>query len=183
MGSRARALIFSTLALVSGGIASDSAAAGAAAPVLRYSEAITDHRDPLTSIACESDALQLRGDFGQVRFRIEVADTEKERAQGLMFVKSLPRFSGMLFVYDSARPVSFWMKNTYIPLDMIFADETGTVVHIHKGAVPHDLTPIPSGAPAQYVLEVNAGIAQQLGLKPGDQMRHPQIFSPAWPCF
>ncbi len=88
----------------------------------------------------------------------------------------------MLFVYDRERPVSFWMKNTLIPLDMIFADAEGRVVAIHENAIPHDETPIPSGAPSQYVLEINGGLASTLGIEVGSEMQHPAIEAAAWPC-
>ena len=76
------------------------------------------------------------------------------------------------------------MKNTLIPLDMIFADETGTVRRIHENAVPLDRTPIPGGDGIQYVLEINGGMSATLGLSPGDEMRHPAIAQnlAAWPC-
>ncbi|QDL93403.1 DUF192 domain-containing protein [Paroceanicella profunda] len=136
------------------------------------------------SAACAPDTADLRGGFGTVRFSVELADDAAERAQGLMFRESMPKFSGMLFVYDQPAEAHFWMKNTLIPLDMLFLDATGTVRHIHPQAVPGDLTPIPSEGPALAVLEINGGLAARLGLKAGDVMRHP-AFDPAvaaWPC-
>lgn len=126
----------------------------------------------------------MRGDFGSVRFRVAIADTPQERAQGLMHVPQMPRMAGMLFVYERPQSVSFWMENTLIPLDMIFADETGLVRRIHENAVPMDRTPIPGGDGIQYVLEINGGMAAALGLSEGDQMRHPAIAQEiaAWPC-
>ncbi|MBN7785690.1 DUF192 domain-containing protein [Ponticoccus gilvus] len=137
--------------------------------------------DP-TAPACREDTILLRGDFGKARFSVEVADDGPKRAQGLMHVKSMPPSFGMLFVYPSARPVSFWMKNTLIPLDMIFADQHGVVQRVHAMAQPRDLTPIPGGDNIQYVLEINGGMANMLGIKPGSQMRHPAISDPAWRC-
>ena len=133
--------------------------------------------------ACSEDRVEIRGDFGTVRFRVVVADTVQERAQGLMHVPEMPRMSGMLFVYERPERVSFWMENTLIPLDMIFADATGTVQRIHANAVPLDRTPIPGGDAIQYVLEINGGMAATLGLQPGDEMRHPAIRQDgaAWP--
>jgi uncharacterized membrane protein (UPF0127 family) len=126
----------------------------------------------------------MRGDFGTVRFRVSVADTPQERAQGLMHVPEMPRMTGMLFVYERPQAVSFWMENTLIPLDMIFADATGTVQRIHANAIPLDRTPIPGGEDIQYVLEINGGMADQLGLSAGDEMRHPSIGQDlaSWPC-
>jgi hypothetical protein len=134
--------------------------------------------------SCSDDLLEMRGDFGSVRFRVAIADTPQERAQGLMHVPEMPRMSGMLFVYERPQSVSFWMENTLIPLDMIFADETGLVRRIHENAVPMDRTPIPGGDDIQYVLEINGGMAATLGLSEGDQMRHPAIVQDiaAWPC-
>lgn len=134
--------------------------------------------------ACSAEQIALRGDFGTVRFRVEVADTPATRAQGLMFVSDLPQISGMLFVYERPQSVSFWMENTLIPLDMVFADETGTVQRVHANAIPRDRTPIPGGEGIQYVLEINGGLAARFGIKPGDQMRHPAIDQnlAAWPC-
>jgi len=134
--------------------------------------------------ACSDDRVELRGDFGAVRFRVAVADTPRERAQGLMNVPEMPRMAGMLFVYERPQAVSFWMENTLIPLDMIFADETGTVRRIHENAIPLDRTPIPGGPDIQYVLEINGGMAAQLGLSVGDEMRHPAIAADraSWPC-
>lgn len=133
---------------------------------------------------CSEDRIELRGDWGSARFRIEVADDPAERAQGLMHVEQMPRMAGMLFVYERPQAVSFWMENTLIPLDMIFADETGLVQHVHRDAIPLDRTPIPGGDDIQYVLEVNAGVAEAFGIGPGSQMRHPSIAQDAavWAC-
>lgn len=140
---------------------------------------------PQTALAaCSEDQLEMRGDFGTVRFRVVIADTPQERARGLMHVPEMPRMTGMLFIYERPQSVSFWMENTLIPLDMIFADETGLVRRIHENAVPLDRTSIPGGDDIQYVLEINGGMAAMLGLSEGDQMRHPAIVqdTAAWPC-
>ncbi|MFX0540496.1 DUF192 domain-containing protein [Roseovarius sp. S4756] len=133
---------------------------------------------------CRPDVVQLRGDWGQARFAIELADDEAERAQGLMHRESLPQSGGMLFVYPETRTVGFWMKNTLIPLDMIFVDATGTVARVHSNAVPGDLTPIMGGADIKAVLEINGGLAERLGIAPGTQMRHPSFVEDraAWKC-
>lgn len=133
---------------------------------------------------CQSDQVWLRGTWGQAKFAIEIADTPQERSQGLMYRDSLPRQAGMLFVYDAPVRASFWMKNTRIPLDMVFADRSGRVVHVHHGAVPGDLTPIEGGDAVFAVLEINAGLARRYGIAEGSHMRHP-VFAggPAvWPC-
>lgn len=134
--------------------------------------------------ACRDDQITLRGDWGQARFTIELADDAGERAQGLMHRESMARSAGMLFVYDSPRTVRFWMKNTLIPLDMIFADETGTVRHIHRMAEPESEDMIYGGNNIQFILEINGGMADALNIGKGSEMRHPAIATDdaAWPC-
>ena len=134
--------------------------------------------------ACAPDRLDLRWQGGSESFAVEVADDAAERAQGLMFRTELAPASGMLFVYEAPRRVQFWMKNTLIPLDMVFADASGTVTRVHAGAVPGDLTPIDGGEGVQFVLEINAGLAAKLGIAAGAVLRHPAIPSAtaAWAC-
>ena len=134
--------------------------------------------------ACQDDGVYLRGDWGEARFSVDVVDTPQARSQGLMFVESMPRMSGMLFVYEQAQRVSFWMKNTLIPLDMVFAGADGVVHRVHSNAIPHDETAILGGSQIQYVLEINGGMAQQLGIDVGSEMRHPAISAnvASWPC-
>ncbi|MEM8741360.1 MAG: DUF192 domain-containing protein [Pseudomonadota bacterium] len=133
--------------------------------------------------ACAPDHLDLRGPFGTLRFSVELADDAAERGQGLMFRENLPRFSGMLFVYDRVRPVTMWMKNTLIPLDMLFVDPQGVITHVHEGAVPGDLTSIPSRGPVAAVLEINAGLSSAFGIAPGAEIRHPAFGTDAaWAC-
>ena len=134
--------------------------------------------------ACAPDRLDARWDGGSARFTVEVADDAAERSRGLMFRTDLAPMTGMLFVYERTAPVAFWMKNTLIPLDMIFADETGRVLRVHPMATPRDETPIPSGAPVRFVLEIAGGMAARLGLEAGAELRHPAIpaGAAAWPC-
>ncbi|SEK33996.1 DUF192 domain-containing protein [Roseovarius nanhaiticus] len=140
---------------------------------------------PAFAEECSPDVVQLRGEWGQARFAVELADDEAERAQGLMHRESMPQSAGMLFVYPEPRMVGFWMKNTLIPLDMIFVDSTGTVQRVHSNAVPGDLTPIMGGSDTILaVLEINGGLSRKLGIAPGTQLRHP-AFAPdraAWSC-
>lgn len=134
--------------------------------------------------ACAPDRLDLRWPGGGESFAVEIADDADERAQGLMFRESMETDRGMLFVYESPRQARFWMKNTLIPLDMVFADASGTVTRVHSDAVPGDLTPIDGGEGVVYVLEINAGLAERLGIVPGAMLRHPAIpaATAAWPC-
>jgi uncharacterized membrane protein (UPF0127 family) len=138
--------------------------------------------DPVLA-ACSVGTVELRGPFGKARFTVELADDGKERAQGLMFRESLPKSAGMLFVYPKPQRTGFWMKNTLIPLDMIFADATGRVVRVHSNAVPGDQTVIDSGGEVLATLEINGGLAARLGIAPGAEMRHPVFGADAvWPC-
>ncbi|MFP4328188.1 MAG: DUF192 domain-containing protein [Paracoccaceae bacterium] len=134
--------------------------------------------------SCREDVVELRGDWGEARFEVEIADTAPARAQGLMFRESMAREAGMLFVYPRPQRVSFWMKNTRIPLDMIFVDETGTVRRVHVNAIPGDLTPIPGGDGIRAVLEINGGLSETMGISAGTQLRHPAFDAglAAWPC-
>lgn len=136
------------------------------------------------SAACSKDSVQLRGDWGETHFDVEIADTPESRSRGLMFRETMRRGEGMLFVYEEPRRSSFWMKNTLIPLDMLFVDETGTITRIHHQAIPGDLTSIEGGDRVFAVLEINGGLAKRYGISVGSQMQH-DVFSngPAvWPC-
>jgi len=110
---------------------------------------------------------------GPVTFFVEVVDTNQTRAAGLMFREELAPNAGMLFNFKREQPVSFWMKNTLIPLDMFFIKADGRIVNIAKRAVPHSERGIASDEPVLGVLETNAGVADRLGIRPGDIVRHP----------
>ena len=100
-----------------------------------------------------------------------------------MFRQSLPQSSGMLFLYEKPGPLSFWMRNTFIELDMLFVDPSGRVRHIHHRATPHDETPISAGDGMIAVLEINGGLAKRLGITVGSELRHPSFGSEAaWAC-
>ncbi len=115
---------------------------------------------------------------GSFTWTIELASDNDSRSKGLMFRKEMARDRGMLFRFDETQPVSMWMKNTFIPLDMIFLDETGTVFSIHRSAVPHSEEIISSGGPVRYTLELNAGEVERTGIAAGDRLQHPW-FAPA----
>ena len=136
------------------------------------------------SAACSEGAVDIRGDWGSARFTVEVADEPAERAQGLMNVPEMARSAGMLFLYEAPQRATFWMKNTLIPLDMIFMDPTGTVTRIHENAVPLDETTIDGGPGVQAVLEINGGLARAIGIDVGSELRHPGLDQSvaAWPC-
>ncbi len=103
-------------------------------------------------------------------FRVTIADTLESRQQGLMWRTQLGADEGMLFVYPKAQPRQFWMKNTFIPLDIIFADENGVIINIEKGW-PQSLTLVKSIRPARYVLEINQGQADKLGITAGSRLK------------
>ena len=109
------------------------------------------------------------------RFSVEVARTSREHSQGLMFRRRMAADAGMLFVYDPPRPVSMWMRNTYIPLDMVFIGPDRRVSHIAERTVPLSEENIPSRGTVRAVLELNAGTAARLGLKPGATVATPAL--------
>ncbi|MDA8747811.1 DUF192 domain-containing protein [Litoreibacter sp.] len=125
---------------------------------------------------CTPGHVDLRGEWGKVRFSVEIADDPGERAQGLMFREEMATLSGMLFIYQRSQPLAFWMRNTLIPLDLLFLDSTGTVVTIHENAIPLDETPLSGGKePLLAVLEINGGLSKRLGITQGTQLRHPLL--------
>ncbi|TVS17630.1 MAG: DUF192 domain-containing protein [Gammaproteobacteria bacterium] len=105
------------------------------------------------------------------QFQVELADTPDTRARGLMHRTELAEEAGMLFIFDHPAEVGFWMRNTLIPLDMLFIDERGSIVHIHHRAQPHDERMISSRQPITHVLEINGGLAESLGIEVGHQMQ------------
>ena len=134
--------------------------------------------------ACDPGVVDIRGENTSARFTVEIADDPAEQAQGLMFVENLPQFSGMLFVNAAPRPTAFWMKNTLIPLDMLFIDIEGTVQHLHENATPLSEASIFGGDEIFAVLEINGGLSSKLGIGVGSELRHPAFdaATAAWPC-
>ena len=137
--------------------------------------------------ASTAAALQPAGllrDFPQTRLVIDagerctaidawVAATQSHHAQGLMFVTAMEEHEGMLFIYGEPRVVAMWMKNTFIPLDMLFATADGEIRHVHRNAVPQDTTVISSEYEVSMVVELNAGRIDALGIGPGDRILLP----------
>ncbi len=138
----------------------------------------------LAGEACATDRVDLRGEWGTARFSVELADTPGERAQGLMFRDSLSASHGMLFMYQIVGRPAFWMKNTLIPLDMLFVTPQGRVQYVHENAVPGDLSPIEGGPGILAVLEIRGGMARLMGIAEGTELRHPAFDASIalWPC-
>ena len=134
--------------------------------------------------ACQPGSIDLRWPGGQARFSVEVAADEAARETGLMFREHMASSAGMIFVYDTPTHARFWMKNTLIPLDMIFADQTGRVTVVHSDAIPQDVTPIDGGEGVVYVIEINGGLAARIGIAPGAELRSDLIEASkaVWSC-
>ena len=136
------------------------------------------HADELPSLdeTFDKDVLIIETvDQGCFKFDVYVAITQAQQRRGLMFVRDLPEWTGMLFLYERAGIRSIWMKNTYIPLDILFARRDGTVSSIWPDAEPLSLKSMPAIEPVNFVLELNAGTAERLGIKVGSKF----IFDPA----
>lgn len=123
------------------------------------------------------EPLQITTASGRHEFSVEVMRTDEERARGLMHRRYMAANRGMLFDFKTEQPVSMWMKNTYLSLDMIFISRNGSVTHVAADTEPLSERIISSNGPAFAVLEVNAGIAAKIGLKVGDRVQHP-MFKP-----
>ena len=126
-----------------------------------------------TGHASGLESLQIVTASGTHEFQVEIAADEATRERGLMNRRYMAPDRGMLFEFDQEAPVSFWMKNTYIPLDMIFFSRAGVVTNVVADAEPLSERVIPSGPPCAAVLELNGGEAAAIGLKVGDTVRHP----------
>lgn len=116
------------------------------------------------------EALTIMSGDKSHKFAVELALTHRQQMQGLMFRRSMAPDAGMLFVYRREEPTAMWMKNTFIPLDMLFIAADGKIARIAERTVPMSETVISSGGPVVAVLELNAGTASRLGLKPGDKI-------------
>ncbi len=125
------------------------------------------------SIAADQNTLEIVTKTGVHVFEVELAVDDAQRAQGLMDRKELAEGKGMLFDFQREQDVAFWMKNTYIPLDMIFIRANGRILRIAENTTPLSLQTVPSGGPVRGVLEVIGGTAHKLGIAPGDKVAHP----------
>lgn len=121
-------------------------------------------------VSFEKDHLSIRSGGTEHRFRVELARTSRQLAQGLMHRRRMAANAGMLFIFNDVAPRSMWMKNTFIPLDMLFLGPGGTIVTIVERTVPLSTRAIPSGEPASAVLELNAGTVSRLGIRTGDRV-------------
>src|ERR1700724_887601 len=123
--------------------------------------------------AVELQPLEIVSKTGVHTFAVEMAVTPEEQAKGLMFRRELPEGQGMLFDFQREQPATFWMKNTYVPLDMIFIRGDGRILRIAEHTVPLSEALVPSGGAVRAVLEVVAGTARKLAIVPGDRVTHP----------
>lgn len=127
----------------------------------------------IAAALCAEPAMPLviqRQDGVIVNFEVELATTTLARQQGLMGRQALPRRHGMLFDFEHEQPVSMWMKNTLVPLDMLFINDQGVVVSLHAEAQPESLQEIVSSKPVRYVMEINGGESAVYAIRPGDQV-------------
>lgn len=124
------------------------------------------------------DRLSIDSANGERTFMVEVVREEKDRNRGLMFRQSLAEDRGMLFDYDPPQAIDFWMKNTYISLDIIFVDAAGRIITIAQNTTPLSLDHIPSGGPARGVLEIKGGLSAKLGIRAGDRVHHALFDAP-----
>jgi uncharacterized membrane protein (UPF0127 family) len=125
-----------------------------------------------TSPAAGLEPLVIASSSGRHAFQVEVMRTPDQRAKGLMHRNYMPADRGMLFDFARSEPVAMWMENTFIPLDMLFIRADGTIARIAARTEPLSRRTIPSGEPVLSVLEINGGVAEALGIKPGDKVEH-----------
>jgi hypothetical protein len=125
--------------------------------------------------AAKSEPLTILTKTGPKRFDVEVMRDDAGRARGLMFRRHMAADHGMLFDFEREEPVTMWMKNTYMPLDMVFIRTDGTISRIAADTEPLSTAIIASGSPVSAVLELNAGTAAKLGIQPGDRIEHPMF--------
>ncbi|MBL8544086.1 MAG: DUF192 domain-containing protein [Hyphomonadaceae bacterium] len=144
-------------------------AAGACAPQASTSSSATEQTLPTEELTIDTAR-------GPVRFTVEIADDDAERARGLMFRQSLADDRGMLFHFQELERASFWMRNTVISLDIIFIGPDGRILNIAERTTPYSEDPIPAAGVTRGVLEIRGGRARELGIQAGDHVRH-RIFA------
>ncbi|HWK75946.1 MAG TPA: DUF192 domain-containing protein [Povalibacter sp.] len=160
--------LWSAVLLVSAGALSSMFATAADAP----DAAQLDQAFPRSSLQIATPDARLHP------FNIWVADTNERRARGLMFVRQLDADAGMLFIYPASQPIAMWMKNTFIPLDMLFVAADGRVAKVVERTQPQSLETIESGQPVRAVIELNAGTARKLHIAAGARVLHPLFTNP-----
>lgn len=139
-----------------------------ALPVTVPAEITADSREPLSALPRVPLVIESAGK--RLAFKAWVMDTPARREQGMMFVRHMEPTDGMLFVFPVDTATAFWMKNTYLSLDLLFIRRDGTIARITERAKPHDPTPLPAGEPVLAVFEVAGGTAERLGLRAGDRV-------------
>ena len=135
-------------------------------------EKIKNIKEPVFKKEGELEFLKSDGKTEIRKIDIEIADIDDERMQGLMYRKSMDDNKGMLFIFGREEPQSFWMKNTVMSLDIMYADSEKKIVKIYKNTTPFSETSLPSGKPALYVVEVAAGYSDRYGIKEGDMINY-----------
>ena len=137
--------------------------------------AFTNANADTNKITFQNSSLTIQTKDSEYIFNIEIAVTEKERSRGLMYRKELKQTEGMLFLYPEKQIIKMWMKNTLIPLDMIFINNNGKIIDIFKMTIPKDLTPIGPDVKLKGVLEINGGLTSYLNINKGDFIIHPTL--------
>ena len=137
--------------------------------------AFTNANANANEIKFQNSSLTIQTKDSEYIFNIEIAITEQERSRGLMYRKELKQTEGMLFLYPKKQIIKMWMKNTLIPLDMIFINKSGKIIDIFKMTIPKDLTPIGPDVKLKGVLEINGGLTSYLNINKGDFIIHPSL--------
>ena len=150
------------------------------APLFAFAALVTACAGTLASTAALFSSLDqaqvtVSTSSGEHEFTVWIAADERSREQGLMYIRELPPDRGMLFLFERPQPVAFWMKDTYVSLDLVFIDPAGRVLNVAADAKPLSLMPIQSRGDALAVLELLAGTARKIGLQPGDRVDIPTL--------
>lgn len=169
-----RAALAGALALFAAACAAEPAPAAkqASQTPVAAPKPVSQGAAPDAPVPAGFEALEVITPTGRTRFFVEIADDEPERQLGLMYRKVMAPDRGMLFDFHTPREVAFWMKNTLIPLDIVYIQADGTVLSIARNTTPLSEAAIPSGGPILGVLELAGGRAAEIGLLPGDKVAH-----------